>query len=99
MRAHCARLACQYFSGNDKALRRFRRLLGAAAAMPVEPALEATPIARHGEAANEEEGRGEDVALLGEAEPGGILERLVDRPQEVDEADDGDERGVLEEID
>src|SRR5258708_5794412 len=67
--------------------------------MAVEPPLEASPVARHGEAADEEENRGEDVALLGQTQPGGILQRLIDRPEEVDETDDGYERGILEKID
>src|SRR5260370_11514203 len=82
-----------------EAFRLSRSVLGGSGPMTVQPPLEASPVARHGEAADEEENRGEDIALLGQTEPGGILERLIDRAEEVDETDDGDERGVLEEID
>src|SRR5215813_10976280 len=68
-------------------------------AVAVEAALEATAVARHAEAADKEDHGREDVALLGEAEPGRILERLADRAEQVGKADDGDERGVLEEVD
>src|ERR1700733_6753748 len=67
--------------------------------MPVEAALEAAAIARHGKAAQEEHRGREDIALLGEAEPGRILQRLLDGAEHVDEADDGHERRVLEQVD
>src|SRR5262249_33273138 len=66
---------------------------------PVQSALEAAAVAGHAEAADEEDDRREDVALLGEAQPGGILERLIHRTEQVDEADDGDQRGILEQVD
>jgi len=56
---------------------------GAAGAVAVEAALEAAAVARHAEAADEEEDRREDVALLGEAEPGGVLQRLVHRAEQI----------------
>src|SRR3954466_8887524 len=68
-------------------------------AMLVEPALDAAPVARHRKAAGEEHHRRERVALLGKAEPGRVLERLVGGAEQVDEADAGDERGVLEQVD
>src|SRR5438094_7094545 len=74
-------------------------LLARSGPMAVEPPFEAPSVGRHGEAADEEEHCGEDVALLGQAQPRGILERLIDGPEKVDETDDGDQRGILEEID
>src|SRR4029077_230571 len=67
--------------------------------MPVEAALEAAAIARHGKAAEEEHSGREDIALFGEAEPGRILQCLLDGAEQVDEADDGHERRVLEQVD
>ena len=56
---------------------------GSAHAVAVEAAFEAAAVARHAEAADEEEDRREDVALLGEAEPGGVLQRLVHRTEQI----------------
>ena len=56
---------------------------GTARAVAVEAAFEAAAVARHAEAADEEEDRREDVALLGEAEPGGVLQRLVHRAEQI----------------
>ena|SRR5215813_10621294 len=56
---------------------------GAAGAVAVQAAFEAAAVARHAEAADEEEDRREDVALLGEAEPGGVLQRLVHRAEQI----------------
>ena len=63
--------------------------------------LENDRVARHGEAEQPVDERGEDQAgrRCGGGDPVGIVEAAPDRAQKVGQADDVDEAGVLEEAD
>src|SRR5215813_9061605 len=65
----------------------------------VELDLEILAVARHREAEAEVDEGGEQVDLAREARPVGIDQRLVGGVQEVEDADDQHQRGVLEEAD
>ena len=61
--------------------------------------LEAGREPRHGETANKEDHRGENVALPCETEPRLVAECQVYDAEQVGNPDDGDERGILEQVD
>src|ERR1051325_10508313 len=62
----------------------------------VELTLQHLAVARHEKAEAEVDRGGEHVSLGREALPGGVGQRGVDRAEQVEEADDDDQRGVLE---
>src|SRR5260370_24072931 len=70
-----------------------------AARSSVELDLEILAVARHREAEAEIDEGGEQVDLAREARPVGVDERLVGAVEEVEDADDQHQRGVLEEAD
>src|SRR5215469_11950561 len=67
--------------------------------MPVEAPLHAACVARHRKAAHEEHHHREYVPFVCKAEPSRVLDRLIHSTEDIEEADDGDQRRVLEEID
>ena len=67
-----------------------------AAGAGVEMALDPPAVARHGEAEDEVDGGDEQLPLEEELAPVRVAERELQRAGQVVEADDGDERGVLE---
>ena len=65
----------------------------------MELALQHLAVARHEEAEDEVDHRGEDVGLDVEALPLRVGERRLGGAEQVEEADDDDQRGVLEHAD
>ena len=70
-------------------------------AAPVDRELALEPAGEEGQhrADDQEDRRDEKVALRGEPQPLRILDRLLQRAKQVEEADDRHERGVLEQVD
>src|SRR5882762_10839167 len=71
----------------------------AAAADVQSAALQSPAVQRHREAEREVDQRREEIGLDAVPAPRRILQRHLDRLQQVEQADDDDERGVLEEAD
>src|SRR3954470_8676250 len=68
-------------------------------AVAVQLRLQALAVFRHGEAEDEVDGADGQVDLDAEALPGRLDDRRLARRQQVEDADDQDEAGVLEEAD